>query len=461
MKKINGNVKQNSARDWAWSHSGEPCTSYEKDLIANRSAAKPLDADVEADVAIIGGGFLGLSAAITLAEAGKSVVLLEKDKIGDGASGRNGGHLSPGLGRWGVTELVEKFGEEKGAYLWDRVSSGSFLFNDKLIERYKIPAERVRGHLTLAYHPNQMDGMRKIAEEMNRYGYESVSMVSKEELGNYISSPIYHGAALDSQAGHLNPLAYVQGLANVARGFKNSDGNPLVRIYENTEAVEIDNKNKKIKTLLGTVSARDAIVLGAHIGTDSLSASAGAKTIKVSSYQCATNPLSTELINTILPNGYAGFDTQLVMYYFRISKSNRLIFGSLSETSLMQPSEAIDVLSKSMLTAFPQLRDHHTIEHAWSGTMDVTYNGAVHVTKNIDDVYIVNGWNGHGVAQSPWLGSVVARAILGDDEDFRMLSSIKHMPIPMGKWITPYVFPVFMLGLKLVRKMYPGTIVKF
>jgi len=462
MQKISDNaIKQNSNGDWAWSRSGSPCTAYEKDLKTPRKICQPLDKDVECDVAVIGGGYVGLSAAITLAEAGKHVVILEKDCIGDAASGRNGGHLTPGLGRWSVNELVEEFGEEMGGQVWRNVSQHSMNFTDELIERYNIQAERVFGHLTLAFHPEQVGELESYLASMAKHGYDKLQSIGRESVADHVKSSLYHGAMLDMLGGHVNPLAYVQGLASAAESIKNAvDSKDLVHIYENTTAIEIDNADKKVRTENGTVTAREAIVLAAHANTIDLSGKCGSKTINLTSYQLATNPLSNDMIKNVLPSGYAALDTQVVLFYYRITESRRLVFGALGEATPLSPSKAMSVLSKGLFTLFPQLKDNCTFDHMWNGTLDVTVNGAVNVS-NDQNLYIVNGWSGHGVAQSTWFGSSVARAILGDGEDFRLLSTIKHRSIPMAQSLAPYLFPAFMLHLKIKNKIWPEKISKF
>ena len=462
MQKINDRmIKQNSNGDWAWSRSGQPCTAYEKDLKNPRKISQPLDKDVECDIAVIGGGFLGLSVAITLAEAGKDVILLERDSIGDSASGRNGGHLTPGLGRWSIFELIEEFGEEIGARVWRNVAQNSMAFTDLLIERYKIQAERVFGHLTLAFHPEQFAELETYLEVMTKYGYNNLQVISQKSVTEHVKSSLYYGGLLDLHGGHLNPLAYVQGLASAAESIKNADNSKnLVRIYENTTAIKIDKANKKVHTQDGIVTARDAIVLGAHANTIDLSTESGGKTINLTSYQLATSPLSEEMIKNLLPTGYCAIDTQVVLFYYRITANRRLLFGALGEATPLLPGKAMSALSKGLFTLFPQLQDNCTLDHMWNGTMDVTYNGAVNASSD-SNFYIVNGWSGHGVAQSTWIGSSVARAILGDDEDFRLLSTIKHPNIPLGHSLAPYVVPAFMLHLKLKSKIWPEKIMKF
>jgi glycine/D-amino acid oxidase-like deaminating enzyme len=326
---------------------------------------------------------VGLSAAITLAEAGKSVVILEKDCIGDAASGRNGGHLTVGLGRWSINEIIDAFGEEVGGRVWRNVSLESMNFTDEFIERYKIPAERVFGHLTLAYHPDQVRELAVYIACMQKHGYDRLASISQASVAEYVNSPLYHGAMLDKRGGHLNPLAYVQGLASAAENITNPlDSKKLVRIYENTTAVEVDNVNKRVWTENGTVTAREAIVLGAHANTVDLSKACGSKTINMTSYQLATNPLSEETIKKLLPSGCAALDTQLVLFYYRITENKRLVFGALGEVAPLSPSKTISLLSNSLFTLFPQMKGHCTVDHMWNGTIDVTANGAVNVSND-------------------------------------------------------------------------------
>lgn len=446
-------LKRNNLGDWAWCIDGSPRTAYEEDHVCTQASTGPLSQDLHADVVIVGGGSLGLSTALALAQSGVEVVVLECDSIGDGASGRNGGHLISGLARWDAGEMIKAFGLQDARRLWRGVSTESFLLVDELIERHQIAAERRHGHLTAAVHPGHVKSLRSYMEAMRALGYTVTQFIEKEEMDRFVASPLYFGGVLDVAGGHLNPLAFVRGLAAAA-------ARAGVRICEHSRVTDVNEAALQLSTASATVKARRAIVLAAHAGMRDLCASAGSKTIQLVTYIAATEPLAAELADVLLPERCAVYDTQMMIDYYRIAQSGRLIFGGLGETSHLPVDEAVSALRARIETVFPQLLGVR-LEHAWCGTFDLTFNGALHAAQSDGRLFLAHGWSGHGVAQTVWVGSAIARAILGDTADFDMLASIEHKSIPFGDQVTRYLVPGLKKALQLQSNILPHRLVSF
>ncbi|MBL0915977.1 MAG: FAD-binding oxidoreductase, partial [Sphingopyxis sp.] len=252
---------------------------------ATSHAWRPRDFDGDncsCDVAVIGGGFTGLSAALACAERGFSVILIEREHIGFGASGRNGGQLIPGL-RWSASELEEEFGRDRADALFD------FCWRDNRvkarIEKHGIACDLKAGHLEAAWTPKDFDAMRREAEFLaTRFGYQS-DIVTKNDMGTHIASPLYHGGVHDPQGGHFHPLNYAIGLAQAAEAAG-------VRIWEKERAYRItDNvEGPGVMTDRAHVGARYVIdATDSWIGE--VEPDLGRYTVPIMNYNIATAPL--------------------------------------------------------------------------------------------------------------------------------------------------------------------------
>jgi gamma-glutamylputrescine oxidase len=200
--------------------------------------------------------------------------------------------------------------------------------------------------------------------------------------------------------------------------------------------------------------SRRAVVLSTHVGTHELSWRAGLHTVPLTSYVVATEPLSEAQPSTMLPLRNAVYDTQLQIDYYRFSADNRLIFGGLGSASMLSMHEVVQRLRRRIAAVFPQACEA-TIEHAWSGTFDVTLNGATRACLERERIYLIHGWNGHGVAQSVWAGRALGQAILGDTQEFAILARIGHKPLPLGRQLAPMLMPTLFWLLHRLRARYP------
>jgi gamma-glutamylputrescine oxidase len=388
-------------------------------------------ANCSCDVAVIGGGFTGLSAALACAERGFSVILIEREHIGFGASGRNGGQLIPGL-RWSASELEEEFGRDRANALFDLCWRDNRV--KARIEKHGIDCDLKAGHLEAAWTPKDFDAMRREAGHLaDRFGYRT-DVVAKGDMGKHIASPLYHGGVHDPQGGHFHPLNYAIGLAQAAEAAG-------VRIWENERAYRItDNpEGPGVMTDRAHVGARYVIdATDSWIGE--VEPDLGRYTVPIMNYNVATAPLANA--DDLLPSDAAVADSRFVLNYFRLSADKRLIFGGGERYSQTPPHDIDAFVRPFMAEVFPQVADAK-IDYGWGGTVAVTLNRLPHIGRR-GNLFYAHGFSGHGALITTIAGELVAEALAGTAERFDVLANLPSKPFPGGKWLRG---PLATLGL--------------
>lgn len=382
------------------------------------------------DVAVIGGGFTGLSAALACAERGFSVILVEAEKVGFGASGRNGGQLIPGL-RWSASDLEAEFGRERADALFDLCWRDNRV--KARIAKHGIECDLKPGHLEAAWTPKDFDAMRREADHLaTRFGYES-AVVEKAEMGTQIATPLYHGGIYDPQGGHFHPLNYAIGLAKSAEAAG-------VRILQGKRATWILDGNPG-ELFLGesTIEARYFIdATDSWIGD--LEPDLGRYTVPIMNYNIATAPLANA--DALLPGDAAVADSRFVLNYFRLLADKRLIFGGGERYSQTPPRDIAAFVRPFMAEVFPQIADAK-IDFGWGGAVAVTMNRLPHIGRR-GNVFYAHGFSGHGALVTTLAGELIAEAMAGTAERFDVLANLPSKPFPGGKWLRQ---PLATLGL--------------
>jgi glycine/D-amino acid oxidase-like deaminating enzyme len=360
------------------------------------------------DVAVIGGGFSGLSAARTLAKGGASVAVLEAETMGWGASGRNGGMVLPGM-KLGTETLVRKFGIERARRMF-QMSLESIDTVEKIVTEERIDCSFNRpGHLEVAWKPGHYEGFVRAAELMDREFGHRVRLVSKGELGAELGSDLYHGAIVDEVSGGLNPAQYVTGLARAA-------ANAGAVMFEGAQVGKVEGKqgNFLVSTSRGALVA-DKVFVGTSGYTRKATPGLQRRIIPIGSYIIATEPLSMELAREVSPRNRMIFDSKNFLYYFRLTPDNRMLFGGRAAFTPETPGstrQSAEILRRGMLQVFPQLKDA-AVEYVWGGTLDFAYDMMPH-TGTMNGINYSVGYAGHGVAFASHLGQTVARQMLGE-----------------------------------------------
>jgi glycine/D-amino acid oxidase-like deaminating enzyme len=379
---------------------------------------QPLPASV--DVALIGAGFTGLSAALCLAQGGASVAVLEAESAGWGASSRNGGMVLTGL-KVGTQILIQKYGLERARRMYD-LSLASIDTVEKLVRDHNIDCAFSRsGHIETAWKAAHYDGFARAAEVLEKEFGHKVRLVPKSELHSEIGSEIYHGALLDETSGGLNPAAYAWGLAVAA-------GGAGAQMHENTRVSQVEPAPAGFKVMTSRGALNAGRVLVATSGyTGGITAALRTRIIPIGSYIIVTEPLSLELAREVSPRNRMIFDSKNFLYYFRLTPDNRMLFGGRAAFRPETPGtvrDSAEILRRGMVGVFPQLRDV-PVAHVWGGTLDFAYDLMPH-TGRLDGLDFALGYAGHGVAFASHLGQLSGRAILGE----KVENPFEGLPFP-------------------------------
>ena len=388
------------------------------------------------DVAVIGGGFTGLSAALACAEKRLKVILLEANTIGFGASGRNGGQLIPGL-RWSMREIDEEFGRERAQAIFDLAYGAVGRVKDR-ITNHRIKCDLKSGHLEAAYKPAHFDAMQRDADFLaNEFGWES-KIVQPKDMGQHINGGGYHGGIYDPKGGHFHPLNYALGLAHAAR-------KAGVDIREKAGAVYFDHSPLGA-TEIDVVSGLGNRIKAKHVimATDTWMRDQFGKlanyTIPIMNYNVATAPLPDA--DQLFPSDAAIADSRFVLNYFRLSADKRLIFGGGEKYVQTPPADIAAFVSKHIAEVFPHLANT-PIDYAWGGAVGVTMNRLPHMGRK-GNVFYAHGFSGHGALITTLAGELMAEAVVGTMEQFDVFANLPHRPFPGGKM---FARPLATLGL--------------
>lgn len=380
------------------------------------------------DVAVIGGGYTGLSAALACAEKGLKVALFEAQSIGFGASGRNGGQLIPGL-RWSMRAFDTEFGRERAKAIFDLAYGAVGRVNCR-IAQHDIACDLKSGHLEAAYKPGHFADMQCEADFLARnFGWET-DIVQPHDMGRHINGGGYHGGLYDRQGGHFHPLNYALGLAEAA--FKSG-----VAIFENSPVRQIDGN--QLFTGEGRAKAQH-ILLAADNWMGDIDHELGDYTVPIMNYNIATAPLPDA--DQLLPSDAAVADSRFVLNYFRLSADKRLIFGGGEKYVQTPPADIAAFVRKHLVDVFPSLADT-PIDYAWGGAVAVTMNRLPHLGRK-GNVFFAHGFSGHGALVTTLAGELMAEAVMGTMERFDVFAHLPGRPFPGGRL---FARPLATLGL--------------
>lgn len=393
--------------------------------------------DQTADVCVIGAGYTGLSAALELAEKGYSVAVVEGNRVGWGASGRNGGQICTAYTR-SMADTESLAGREAAQVCWDISEAGKDLIRQR-VNTYGIDCDLKWGYLHAATKPRHLDGLKSTQSEWNRYGGRETRLLDKAQLEERLGSTAYHGALWESNAGHFHPLNYALGLARAltAKGGLIFENSPVVRVD--------DGANPAVHTATGAIRARYVVVAGnAYLGR--LVPHLYHRLMPVGSYILATEPLDEETATSLIRDDDAVANSSFIVDYYRLSADRRMLFGGRASYSGYEPKDLFAYMRPRMLKVFPQLKDVR-LDYCWGGNIGIALNRMPHVGRLGNTVFYAQAYSGHGVALSGMCGKLIADAIMGTAERFDVLAAFKHQPFPGG----PVRTPMLTLGMLYYR----------
>jgi glycine/D-amino acid oxidase-like deaminating enzyme len=376
----------------------------------------PIEGEHNADVAVIGGGYTGLSAALHLAEAGRDVIVLEAREIGFGGAGRNVGLVNAGL--WLMPDdVVRIMGQTYGERLIEVLgASPDLVFG--LIEKHGIQCEAVRkGTLHCAHSPAGFRALQKREAQWKCRG-APVTLLSREEAALKIGSDSFHGALLDQRAGTIQPLAYAYGLAQAAKsaGARLSEDSPVTALTHKSD-------HWRLETPAGNVSAK-AVIVATHGYPAYAFKHREKELIPFNFFQFATSPLPEKVRRTILSDGEGAWDTSLILSSFRLDRSGRLIVGSVGQVENMGYSLHKGWVRRTIKKIFPQVGPI-PLEYAWNGRIAMTVDHIPRFHMLDENLISVSSYNGRGIGPGTVFGKLLAELVLGASPD--------RIPLPVSK----------------------------
>ncbi len=400
-----------------------PGRSWYEASVGERPRYAPLDGDRTCDVLVIGGGFTGLSAAAHLAMAGVDVVLLEAHRLGDGASGRNGGQFGTGQRAW-AEELEEMLDFERAKALFD-IAEGA--------KHHVLDFSKAHG-IEIDYRPGQMSVVHKKrylkdyqahpAIMAERFGYKHISYMNAEETAERLGSTRYLGGIRDTGTGHIHPLKLVIGTARVA-------AEAGAAIHEDSKVTALSSGGGKVRaaTARGTVTAERCLLAVNAYGED-LEPVSAAHVMPIRSFIGATIPLGKT--SPVIPGGESVDDSRFVVRYFRKSADGRLLFGGREAYTADNPGDIRRHIRRQIAELYPQLAEVE-ITHAWGGAVGITLPRQPYVREVMPGVTFAGGYSGHGVMLSNYTGKLYADAVQGKDEMLKRLADLKVPAFPGGR----------------------------
>jgi len=392
---------------------------------ATSDALAPFDVlrgETRADVCVVGAGFTGLSAALHLAEAGLDVVLLEAQRVGFGASGRNGGQLGSGQ-RQDQHSLEKMVGKEDAEKYWTLAEDAKNLVKS-LVSRHKIDCHLKPGVAHACFSAAEMEEEHTDARHLREaYGYDQIETLDRDAFRTLCPSPAYHGGTLDMGAAHLHPLRFALGLARAAR-------DAGVRIYERAEVHDIaEGVPATLRTAQGQVSA-DHVILACNGYLGGLNRAVAARVMPINNFILATEPLGDDAAR-VLTRDVAVADTKFVVNYFRLSHDKRLLFGGGESYGYKFPRDIKATVMKPMLEIYPHLRDVQ-VDYTWGGTLAITMKRLPYLARLGPNMLSASGYSGHGVGTATHAGRLMADAVRGEASGFDTMSRLPVTRFPGG-----------------------------
>lgn len=397
-------------------------------------ALQSLTGDRQCDVAIIGGGYTGLSAAHHIASSGREPIVIEANTLAWGASGRNGGVVSPKF-RVGFPTLMARFGRDTALQMY-RTGYQAVDSLVEMVDMLGLTEARLQmgGHIAAAHNEHALAGLEATADWIKREtGGASSVMISAAQVAELTGSKIFAGGLLTPKAGGIHPLNY-------ARGIARSLNDRGVKIYIDSPAEQVRQEGGRmiVQTPQGRVIARQVIY--ATNGYSDLAPSTDVlhrRLIPFRSAIIATEPLPAAVLAGLLPGGQVCGDTKRMLRWFRVV-GDRLIFGGRGAFGKTDSESAFRDLQRSMGVVFPVLRDQ-PIAFRWSGLVAMTLDYLPHAGQLDDKRFYAIGYNGGGVAMSTWMGAQLSAMTAGRKVDLGLLGGEAFKPIPMHAFRAPGV----------------------
>ena len=389
-----------------------------------------LPADV--DVAIVGSGYTGLTAARVLAKAGSSVAVMDQYEIGWGASSRNGGMATPGL-KQDIFKIHKKYGMDYAREFW-RSSVDAIDLLEQIIIEENIDCDWSRkGHIALACKQSHYNELPEYAAWIKREMGHEKTIVPQEEIRSEIGTDAYFGGLSDEFSGGLQPAKYVDGLARAVADLG-------VRLCEDTRVEKINRNGDghELITSKGDMKAGE-VIIATNGYTDMLVPELKPKVFPVGSYIIVTEPLPQDLQDILSPKRRMFYDSKWFINYFRLTPDGRMLWGGRNDLSTdLDLNESAENLSQQVCKVFPELNDYE-FTHTWTGKLGITFDLMPHI-GNINGIHYAFGYSGHGLSIATYLGTELGLLISGE-KDRSPYKEISHQTMFFYRekpWFLPF-----------------------
>ena len=417
----------------------EHTASYYSATANDKTRYPELQGGHSADICIVGGGFTGVATALTLAERGYKVALVEANRIGWGASGRNGGQLIGGFS--GDRKIVKRFGETVAKTVWDMRWRGHEIVHER-VNKYAIECDLKSGYIDVAKNRRETGYMEEALADLEKYrfGWE-YRLLSKAETEETIGTGVYISGLINMRNGHLHPLNLCAGEARAARGLG-------VHIFEQSPVTRIIHGRKpRVETAQGHVEAATVLLAG-HVYHRLEQQRLSGTTFQAGSFIIGTEPLPQAVRREINPRDLAVCEVSNIIDYHRLSADGRLLYGGRTNYSGKVPASIRAAIEPRMLKVYPQLKGVK-IDFEWGGSIGIVIRRIPMVGRIDDNIYYVQGYSGHGVNTTHMMGEIIADAIGGTMERFDLFAKMPQIRIPGGNAFGNQIVALGMLYYRL------------
>ncbi|MBX3608904.1 MAG: FAD-binding oxidoreductase [Hydrogenophaga sp.] len=402
--------------------------SYYEASVQRGAPRAPLQEHLKVDAVVVGAGFSGLSAALEMAQRGLQVVVLEADRIGSGASGRNGGQAIVGYAS-GQAPFEAQLGREDADRAW-AMSLEAIDLIDRRIAEHGIDCDRTLGYVYVAEGARKARALREEMDGLAARGI-AVDWAEGQDVARHIRTERYAASARETRSGHLHPLKYALGLARAAEAAG-------VRIFEHSAVMALQRGDTLVaRTARGQVTARFGVLAGNCMLPEygpAVAPEIAARIMPVGTYIIGTEPVDPSLAERLIPGQAAVCDNNFVLDYYRFSADHRMLFGGRVSYTTRTPARLKETMRARMAAVFPALREV-PVAHVWGGFVDISMNRAPDFGRLGSNVYYLQGFSGHGVALTGLAGQLVAEAVLGQAGRFDVFARLRHHRFPGGRWM--------------------------
>lgn len=421
----------------------EHTTSYYAASVNEVTNYPVLEGATSVDVCVIGAGFTGVSTALSLAEKGHSVALVEANRVGWGASGRNGGQIINGMS--GLQKIQKKYGDGVADMIQDLRWRGNDIIRER-VARYGIQCDLKDGFLEVAPKASQVAYFDEYAADREKHNSgHKYEVWDREKTCEMLGTTAFHGGFVCYRDGHLHPLNLCIGEAQAAHALG-------VRIYEQSPVTGIEHGARaRVKTGNGHIDA-DAVVIAGNAYSQLEPKHLSNLVFPAGSYIIATERLPDEVAESINRKDVAVCDVNEVVDYYRLSADKRLLFGGACNYSGRDPSSIQSYILPRMLRVYPRLRNVR-IEYEWGGKIGIVLRRIPTVGRINNNVYYCQGYSGHGVCATHVMGEVMADAVSGTMERYDLFAGMNHFRIPGSQWFGNQLIALGMLYYKLKDRL--------